>query len=348
VDDLTVGAVAAVGTIPASGGLSSGNNDIALITGGALTLNQAVNAGTADLGIQSAGAVTQGAAGTITANELNVRGSGPFTLTHNANDVNTVGTTTTGAIQLTDVDDLTVGAVAAVGAIPASGGLSSGNNDIALITGGALTLNQAVNAGTGNVGIASGGATSQGPAGEITSNNLNLQGSGPYVLTNPNNDIVTAGGTVLASLVTIADINGFVVGNVPAVGTLPAAGPFPTAPPSPPAGGGGGVLGNLAPSVRSAVINTLGYLNQESFVPMYYFIGHPILGRTVVNATSLYVPTTPLNLPLFDNRASTVQGPATEKGSCGGRPSDGETALSESSSSSASATQGSCEEGGIK
>ena len=88
--------------------------------------------------------------------------------------------------------------------------------------------------------------------------NLNLQGTGPYILTNPNNDINTAGGTVLASLVTIVDINGFVVGNVPGVGTLPAAGPFPTAPPTPPAPPAGGGLGNLAPSVLQAVLSTFG------------------------------------------------------------------------------------------
>ncbi len=342
VDDLTVGAVAAVGTIPASGGLTSGNNDIALITGGALTLNQAVNAGTADVGLQANGPVTQGAAGTITANELNLRGSGPFTLTNNANDVNTVGATVTGALQLNDVDDLTVGAVAAVGTIPASGGLTSGNNDIALITGGALTLNQAVNAGTGNIGIASGGSTTQGGAGQLTGDNLNLQGNGPYVLTNPNNDINTAGGTVLASVVSIADINGFTVGNVPAVGTLLAAGPFPSVSPSVFAAGGGGrgLLGTLAPSVLQTVQSTFVYLNPETFIPLYYPFGHPMLGWTIRSVTSLYVPTTPLNLPLFDNRASGTQSVGgSGQGSCGERPGEKE---------GQSAPRGGCEEGVIK
>ena len=342
VDDLTVGAVAAVGTIPASGGLTSGNNDIALITGGALTLNQAVNAGTADVGLQANGPVTQGAAGTITANELNLRGSGPFSLTNNANDVNTVGATVTGALQLNDVDDLTVGAVAAVGTIPASGGLTSGNNDIALITGGALTLNQAVNAGTGNIGIASGGSTTEGGAGQLTGDNLNLQGNGPYVLTNPNNDINTAGGTVLASVVSIADINGFTVGNVPAVGTLLAAGPFPSVSPSVFAAGGGGrgLLGTLAPSVLQTVQSTFVYLNPETFIPLYYPFGHPMLGWTIRSVTSLYVPTTPLNLPLFDNRASGTQSVGgSGQGSCGERPGEKE---------GQSAPRGGCEEGVIK
>jgi hypothetical protein len=342
VDSLTIGSVPAVGSLGPVTGLTSGNNDIALITGGALTLTQAVNAGTADLGLQANGPVTQGAAGSITANELNLRGSGPFTLTNAANDVNTVGAAVTGAVQLTDVDDLTVGAVAAVGTIPASGGLTSGNNDIALITGGALTLTQAVNAGTGNIGIASGGATTQGGAGQLTGDNLNLQGTGPYVLTNPNNDISTAGGTVLASLVTIADINGYVVGNVPAVGTLPAAGPFPTVP-TPPSGGGGTGPGpaNLAPSVLQAVLSASGYRNPETFIPLYYPFGHPMLGWTIRSVTSLYVPTTPLNLPLFDNRAKSTAPAASGQGGCAERRGDEEV-------SGAGTPDGGCEEGVAK
>ena len=135
--------------------------------------------------------------------------------------MNTVGTSITGQFQLNDRDDLTVGSVPAVGTIPATTGITSGNNDVILITGGTLSINQPVNAGTGNMGISSGGPVTQGAAGQITADNLNLQGTGPYTLTNPNNDINTAGGTVLASLVKITDIDGFVVGNVPAVGTLP-------------------------------------------------------------------------------------------------------------------------------
>jgi hypothetical protein len=344
VDDLTVGSVAAVGTIAASNGITSSNSDIALVTGGALTLNQAVNAGTANVGIQSAGPVTQGAAGQITADNLNVRGAGPFALTNNNNDVNTVGANTTGQFQLNDRDDLTVGSVPAVGTIPATTGLISGNSDVILITGGTLALNQAVNAGTANVGISSGGPVTQGPAGQITADNLNLQGTGPYSLTNPNNDINTAGGTILASLVTIADIDGFVVGNVPAVGTLPAAGPFPTGPPTPPTGG----LGNLAPSVLRAVLSTFSYLNQEAFVPVFYPYGHPTLGWTIRSVTSTYVPTTTLNLPLFDNRAGAAsRGGAKGQGGCGERPGKSDM-LSGDSSSGQPVTQGACDEGAAK
>jgi hypothetical protein len=316
------------------------------VTGGALTLNQAVNAGTANVGIQSAGQVIQAAAGTITADNLNVRGAGPFALTNNNNDVNTVGASTTGQFQINDRDDLTVGSVPAVGTIPATTGITSGNNDVILITGSTLTINQPVNAGTGNIGIASGGPVTQGAAGQITADNLNLQGTGPYTLADPTNDINTAGGTVLASIVTIADIDGFVVGNVPAVGTLPAAGPFPTAPAPPPAPSGG--LGNLAPSVLRAVLGTFAYLNQEAYVPMYYPYGHPILGWTIRSVTSMYMPTTTLNLPLFDNRAATAgRGAATGEGGCGERPGNSDM-LSSDSSSGRPKTHGACDEGAAK
>jgi hypothetical protein len=317
-----------------------------LVTGGALTLNQAVNAGTANLGMQANGVVTQGAAGQITADNLNVRGAGPFALTNNNNDVNTVGASTTGQFQINDRDDLAVGSVPAVGTIPATAGITSGNNDVILITDGTLALNQPVNAGTSNMGISSGGPVTQGGTGQITADNLNLQGIGPYTLTNPNNDINTAGGTVLASLVTIADINGFVVGNVPAVGTLPAAGPFPTTPPPPlpPSGG----LGNLAPSVLRAVQSTFSYLNQEAFVPMFYLYGHPTLGWTIRSVTSMYVPTTTLNLPLFDNRAAAARrGTATGGGGCGERLGNSDM-LSSEYRSGQPATQGACEEGATK
>ena len=212
-----MGNVAAVGTIPASGGLTSGNNDIALVTGGALTLTQPVNAGTAYVGLQANGAVTQGAAGQITANELNLRGAGPFTSTNNANDVNTVGATTTGAIQVNDVDDLTVGNVAAVGTIPASGGLTSGNNDIASVTGGALTLTQPVNAGTADVGLQANGAVTQGAAGQITANERILRGAGPFTLTNNANDVNTVGATTTGAI-QVNDVDDLTVGNVAAVG----------------------------------------------------------------------------------------------------------------------------------
>ena len=67
--------------------------------------------------------------------------------------MDTVAANTTGAIQFTDVDGLTVGTVPVVGSLGAVSGITSGSNDIALITGGALTLNQAVNAGTADLAM---------------------------------------------------------------------------------------------------------------------------------------------------------------------------------------------------
>jgi len=177
----------------------------------------------------------------------------------------------------------------------------------------------------------------------LTGDNLNLQGSGPYVLTNPNNDINTAGGTVLVSRVTIASLSGYVVGNVPAVGTLPAAGPFPTTPPPPFTGGGTGfVLANLTPSVLTEVQSTFGSLNLETFVPQYYLFGHPMLAWTIRSVTSLYVPTIPLGLPLFDNRASRIGSVSgSGQGGCAEQPGDNGIA-------GQAGPRGGCEEGAVK
>ena len=212
-----------VGTVGATNGITSGNNDVALQTGGALTINQALNTGTGNLGLSTNGPVTQAAAGTITANNLNLQGAGPYDLTNANNDVNVVGANTTGSVQVTDVNNLTVGAVTAVGSLPAVIGIISGNNDVALVTGGTLTFANSINAGTGNVGLQAGGAVTQGAASSIIGNNLNLQGNGPYTLTNGGNDVATLGGTT-AGNVQYADANSLTLGAVPVVGSLPAAG----------------------------------------------------------------------------------------------------------------------------
>src|SRR5262249_57938259 len=122
--------------------------------------------------------VTQSAP--IIAGGLNLKGTGPYTLNHPANDVDTLAASTTGTIEFTDVDGLTVGTVPAVGSLGAVSGLTSGNNDIALITGGALTLNQPVNAGTANLGLLANGPVTQRPALPITANRLNLPGTAPF------------------------------------------------------------------------------------------------------------------------------------------------------------------------
>src|SRR5262249_22240840 len=129
-----------------------------------------------------------------------------------------------------------------------------------------------------------------------------------------------------------------------AVGTLPAAGPFPTTPPTPPAGGGG-VLGNLTPSVRNAALSTFVYLNQEAIVPIYYPFGHPMLGWTIRSVSSMYLPTTTLNLPLFDNRSAAGKGRTMGQGGCGEQLGNIDTSSTEHQTAGQSANQGACEEG---
>ena len=152
---LTIGSVAAVGTlVPAVSGITSGNNNVALQTGGALTINNQINAGGGNVGLQSAGGVTQGVVGTLLANNLNVQGSGAFTLTNAGNDVNVMGANVIGPLQYTDANGLTIGSVPAVGIIPAIAGITSDNNNVTLTANtGNLTLNEVVNAGTSSVSL---------------------------------------------------------------------------------------------------------------------------------------------------------------------------------------------------
>ena len=211
-----------IGTVDGITGLTTNNGDIALQTGGALTINQTLNAGTANVGLSAGGAVTQAAAGIITGNELNLRGAGPFTLTNTSNDVNTVGANTTGALQLTDVDDLTVGSVAAIGTlVSASTGLTAAG-DAALTTtnGGALTIAQPItttsngtvtltNAGTLalNANISADGAVTQNGAGAVTT-------SGTRTITTTDDAVTINQGVMLGGDLTMnAGIGSIAFGN---------------------------------------------------------------------------------------------------------------------------------------
>ena len=105
-----------------------------------------LNAGAGTITLQSGGAVTQTAA--ITASGLRLLGGGTYILTNGSNDVTTLAANTTGTIQYTNANALSVGTVGA------TTGITSGNNNITLTANtGNLTLNEVVNAGTGSVSL---------------------------------------------------------------------------------------------------------------------------------------------------------------------------------------------------
>jgi hypothetical protein len=211
-NNLTVGSVGAIS------GITPGNNDAALTTGGALTITQAINTGAGNLGLNASGAVTQAGAGTITANGLNLQGTGPYQLTNVGNDVVTLGGTTIGTVQYTDASSLAVGAVPAVGTLPAAPGLTSTSGNISVTTTSGDVTIASVTASTGSVAITAAGSVLSGGAGpNVTANaNSSLQALNGVVGTQaaPLSVVINGGNLGIRATQAISGISGFLTGSV--------------------------------------------------------------------------------------------------------------------------------------
>ena len=169
-------------------GIKTNNNTLTLITGGALTLGSSVDVGTSTAVFQvAAGGVNQ-TGGTVTAKNLELLITGAATLNSAGNDVDVLAAKTTGVLQFTDADDLTIGTVNTT-----KGVNTSGSNAI-LNTGKLLTLSEAVNVGGGNAtfNTATAGVT-QSATGLVTAKGLELLGAGTVTLTQVNSiDVLAA------------------------------------------------------------------------------------------------------------------------------------------------------------
>ena len=147
---------------------------------------QDINA-SGDIWLNSGDAITQ-TGGAITGNGLRFDAAGPVTLIQPGNDVVVIaGQTTTGDIQYTDANDLTVDTVASW---PSLTGITATSGDITIKTGGLLTLKQNLSAPTvgGIVWLVSGGNILQ-PSGAITSDELVIDAAGFATLASPANDV---------------------------------------------------------------------------------------------------------------------------------------------------------------
>ena len=173
-----------VGTVNTTIGVVTGGNNFSLQTGGTLTLSNSINAGAGNATLNSAGAVTQGAGNTITASGLELLGSGPFTLTDSGNDISTLAASTTGVISYRDANGFSVGTVNSTSGIATSG------NNLTLRAGAAVTQTQA-----------------------ITASGLELLGSGPYTLTNANNDVSSLAASTTGAI-SYRDLNGFSIDTI--------------------------------------------------------------------------------------------------------------------------------------
>ncbi len=195
-------------------GITTTNDDVKLITGGDLAINQAINLGTGDLFLDVAGNVTQTAPGTITAGGLAVMVDGTTRL-QLGNDVDTLAANTGDTILYNDVDGLVIGTVTV---LDGTGdqmqiiGITTTNDDVKLITGGDLAINLAINLGTGDLFLDVAGNVTQTAPGTITAGGLALMVDGTTRLQLGNDVNVLAANT--GDTVLYNDINGLTIGTV--------------------------------------------------------------------------------------------------------------------------------------
>jgi hypothetical protein len=177
-----------VGTVLATVGLTSMNNNITLCNTGDVLLNQPVNAGTnagaVTVRIKSGGAVTQGtgvgAMGVITADNLGIDAVGSIVLDKFANHVSTFAARGT-SVSVRFAGPFALGTVAAAacftstitGIMPPAGP----GQDITICQDtGTLTITMAINAGTGTVRlVASNGGVTQAAGATITAAALGVR-----------------------------------------------------------------------------------------------------------------------------------------------------------------------------
>ncbi|MFO0775093.1 MAG: filamentous hemagglutinin N-terminal domain-containing protein [Nitrospiraceae bacterium] len=151
-----------IATVGTTSGITSGNHDITLVTGGALAVDAPIHAGSAVLGLSSGGATTQSSGGTLTARHLNLAGTGPFTLTLPGNQVGTVGGRTSGSVQLVNAGTLTIGSVPAVGSLGAESGLTSTSGSVSIRNQSGDLVVASVSASNGSVDLDAAGSILSG------------------------------------------------------------------------------------------------------------------------------------------------------------------------------------------
>ena len=149
----------------------SGDNNFGVVGGsGGITIGSSLTLGTGTLRLTTTGAITQ-TAGSLTADTAGLSAASGINVVQPANNVTTLAAqTTAGNLAFTDTNGFTIDSISATvdGFHPAITDLAASAGSITLQSGGAVTQTQKILAST-----------------------LNLQGSGPYTLTNSANDVVT-------------------------------------------------------------------------------------------------------------------------------------------------------------
>lgn len=257
--------------------------------GGPMILSAGLNAGggiiTLTANNSGAGGITQ-TQGALTAASLNVKSGGIVRLDQPTNHVDNIAVQAQGAVTLRDAGATTVNGA----------GIVSNGGAISIETGGLLSVTQAVNAGSGGITLRSSAGVQQtvGAVGEpgaasggMRASNLLVLGSGPFTLTNGDNQVGTIAGSFDGSLYylnagaltigSVGGVNGVTSSNAGVIdirtvnGSLSVNQPVLSAPSgargdvSLVAGGGGSVL-SLNANVRGANVrlNSEGTITQSA------------------------------------------------------------------------------------
>lgn len=176
-----------VGTLVNISGVTSMAGFVHLVSMEHLTLNQAVTAETAAV-LQSYGGVSQSADGRVNAYTIWLLGAGTFTLTAAANDADVIAGDVAGAVDLVDVDDLTVGTILW------TTGLTTHDGDVSLLAG-HLSVRSLLDAGSGQVNL-----TLAGSVGGIIEVHTPVQAGGITLQGTAGKDLIVLNSDVTSSI----------------------------------------------------------------------------------------------------------------------------------------------------
>src|SRR5207253_775962 len=167
------------------------------------------------------GGVMQTAEGAIVGATLAIRAGDAVILVAAANDVDTAAVNTSGLIELSDIDDLTVGtATVGVPGLFFGGtvtGLTSGGGDINVQTGFVLFLSDGIDAGAGDVRLVVSGTIAQSSSGAVVADELGIVAAGAVTLFAAANDVNTFAVSA-TGLVEFRDADDLTIGAVAASG----------------------------------------------------------------------------------------------------------------------------------
>ena len=210
-DALAVGAVGAISGIDTHGGSltlesggpqQSGAGAVLPPFGGPMALNAGLNAGggiiTLTANNSGLGGISQ-TQGSVTAASLNVKSDGLVKLDQTTNHVDNIAIQAKGAVTLYDSGATTIN----------GGGIVSNGGAISIETAGLLSVTQAVDAGSGDITLKSTAGVQQtvGAVGEpgqasggLKASKLLVLGSGPFTLTNGDNQVSSIAGSFQGNL----------------------------------------------------------------------------------------------------------------------------------------------------